>query len=210
MAHAQKPDFVFRRNGRVHLNRWGRQFSRLLAAELCASAVLMLETPCSKVVWRVPATHSISQFPFHFPSRALPCAITFRLDSTSFYTLPSLPSSKFLSLDCIKRRLTHEISFKFNHCSSADPTWPRGLRRGSAAAHLLRLWVRIQPEAWISLCCECCVLSGRGRSLVQRSPTQCGMSECDCESSIMGGPCPNGDWWAMVKKKNCMSSALWQ
>jgi len=23
MAHAQKPDFVFRRNGRVHLNRWG-------------------------------------------------------------------------------------------------------------------------------------------------------------------------------------------
>jgi len=23
MAHAQKPDFVFRRNGRVHLNRRG-------------------------------------------------------------------------------------------------------------------------------------------------------------------------------------------
>jgi len=34
MAHAQKPDFVFRRNGRVHLNRLGRQFSRLLAAEV--------------------------------------------------------------------------------------------------------------------------------------------------------------------------------
>ena len=32
MAHAQKPDFIFRRNGRVHLNRRGRQFSRLLAA----------------------------------------------------------------------------------------------------------------------------------------------------------------------------------
>ena len=31
MAHAQKPDFVFLRNGRVHLNRQGRQFSRLLA-----------------------------------------------------------------------------------------------------------------------------------------------------------------------------------
>jgi len=38
MAHAQKPDFIFPRNGRVHLNRWGRQFSRLLAAEVCASA----------------------------------------------------------------------------------------------------------------------------------------------------------------------------
>jgi len=23
MAHTQKPDFVFRRNGRVHLNQWG-------------------------------------------------------------------------------------------------------------------------------------------------------------------------------------------
>ena len=34
MAHAQKPDFVFRLNGRVHLNRQGRQFSRLLAAEV--------------------------------------------------------------------------------------------------------------------------------------------------------------------------------
>ena len=28
----------------------GRQFSRLLAAELCASAVVMLDTPCSEVV----------------------------------------------------------------------------------------------------------------------------------------------------------------
>ena len=50
MAHAQKPDFAFQRNGRVHLNRPGRQFSRLLASEVCASAVVMLDTPCSKVV----------------------------------------------------------------------------------------------------------------------------------------------------------------
>ena len=81
MAHAQKPDFFFRRNGRVHLNRRGRQFSRLLAAELCASTVVMLDTPCSEVVWRVLATHSIRQFPLHFPSRASPCAITFQLES---------------------------------------------------------------------------------------------------------------------------------
>ena len=70
MAHAQKPDFVFRRNGRVRLNRRRRQFSRLLAAEVCASAVVLLDTPCSEVVWRVLATHSIRQFPLHFPSRA--------------------------------------------------------------------------------------------------------------------------------------------
>ena len=32
------------------LNRQGRQFSRLLAAEVCASAVVMMDTPCSEVV----------------------------------------------------------------------------------------------------------------------------------------------------------------
>jgi hypothetical protein len=68
MAHAQKPDFVFRRNGRVNLNRRGRQFSRLLAAEVCTSAVVMVDKPCSEVVWRILATHSIRQFPLHFPS----------------------------------------------------------------------------------------------------------------------------------------------
>jgi len=83
MAHAQKPDFVFRQNGRVHLNRQGRPFSRLLAAEECASAVVMLDAPCSVVVWRILATHFIRQFPLHFPSRASPCAITFQLDSNA-------------------------------------------------------------------------------------------------------------------------------
>jgi len=81
VTHAQKPDFVFRRNGRVHLNWRGRQFSRLLAAEVCASAVVMLDTSCSEVVWSVLATHSIRQFPLQFPSLESPCAITFQLDS---------------------------------------------------------------------------------------------------------------------------------
>jgi len=35
---------------KVPLNRRGRQFSLLLAAEVCASAVVMLDTPCSEVV----------------------------------------------------------------------------------------------------------------------------------------------------------------
>jgi len=45
MAHAQKTDLVFQRNGRVHLNRRGRQFSRLLAAEVCSSAVGIHRVP---------------------------------------------------------------------------------------------------------------------------------------------------------------------
>ena len=40
--------------------------------------------------------------------------------------------------------------------------WPRGLWRRSSAARLLRSWVRIPPGAWMFVCCECCVLSGRG------------------------------------------------
>ena len=82
MAHAQKPDFVFRQNGRVLLIVRGRQFSRLLAAEVCAWEVVMFDPPCSEEVWRVLATHSIRQLPLHFPSRAWPCAITFHLDCT--------------------------------------------------------------------------------------------------------------------------------
>jgi hypothetical protein len=66
-AHVQKPDFVFWRNRRLHLNWWGPQFSRLLAAEVCPSAVVMLDTPCSEVVGRVLATHSIATFPFASP-----------------------------------------------------------------------------------------------------------------------------------------------
>jgi hypothetical protein len=40
--------------------------------------------------------------------------------------------------------------------------WPRGLTRRSVAARLLRLWVRIPLGARMFVCCECCVLSGRG------------------------------------------------
>jgi len=46
--------------------------------------------------------------------------------------------------------------------SDSRSQWSRGLRRRSAAARLLRSWVRIPPGAWILVCCECCVLSGRG------------------------------------------------
>jgi hypothetical protein len=60
MPHAQKPDFVFRRNGWVHL----RQFSRLLAAEVCASALVMLDTPRSEVVLEYWLPSPIASFPF--------------------------------------------------------------------------------------------------------------------------------------------------
>jgi hypothetical protein len=68
MAHAQKPDFVFRRNGRVHLNRREIQFSRLLAAEVCASALIMPDTPRSEVVWGYWLPTPFASFPFSSPT----------------------------------------------------------------------------------------------------------------------------------------------
>ena len=107
VAHAQRPDFVFRRNGRVRLNRWGRQFSRILAAEVCASAVVMLDTPCSEVEWMVLATHSIRQFPLHFPSCASPCAITFQLESTNSRPSNTTRIFKFYSKLHVSAMLNH-------------------------------------------------------------------------------------------------------
>jgi len=82
MAQAQKPNFVFRPNGRVHLNRpVGVSSVDYRQPRCAASAVVMLDTPCSEVVWRVLTTHCIRQFPLHFPSLGSPCAITFQLES---------------------------------------------------------------------------------------------------------------------------------
>ena len=60
----------------------GGQFSRLLAAEVCPSVVVMLDMPCSEAVWRVLATHSIRQFP---PSLPFPCVTLCHHISTGLY-----------------------------------------------------------------------------------------------------------------------------
>ena len=48
------------------------------------------------------------------------------------------------------------------HIYNRRSQWPHGLRCRSSAARLLRSWVRIPLGAWMFVCCECCVLSGRG------------------------------------------------
>jgi hypothetical protein len=50
-TRAVKPDFVFAAEETSPFkSAGGRQISRLLAAEVCASAVVMLDTACSEVV----------------------------------------------------------------------------------------------------------------------------------------------------------------
>jgi hypothetical protein len=87
---------------------------------------------------------------------------------------------------------------------------PRFIRHGSTAVNLLGLRVRITPGIWMSVSCECCVsvvccqlaVSASGWSLFQRSPTECGVSECDREVSIMKRPWPTRSFCAMEIKKS--------
>ena len=56
------------------------------------------------VAVRVLATHSIRQFPLHFPSRASPCATGFRTSSTSdrFTTTPFKITASYLMNERLK------------------------------------------------------------------------------------------------------------
>ena len=80
------------------------------------------------------------------------------------------------------------------------------LRRRSAAARLLRSWVRIPPGAWMFVCCECCVLSGRGLrdELITRPEGSYRLwcvVVCDVETSWMRRPWPRLGRSATKKKK---------
>ena len=106
------------------------------------------------------------------------------------------------------------LSSKFtvaNLVANYRSQWPRGLSRMSAAARLLRSWVRIPPGAWIFVCCECCVLSGRGLcdELIARPEESYRMwcvLVCDLETSWMRRPWPNGGCCAKNKQINLVAN----
>jgi hypothetical protein len=64
------------------------------------------------------------------------------------------------------RRLViiHASNRKLIHCTVLNTRrsqWPRGLRRRSIARSPAEIVVW-NPTGWMDVCCECCVLSGRG------------------------------------------------
>ena len=76
---------------------------------------------------------------------------------------------------------------------------------------LLRSWVRIPPGAWIFVCCECRVLSGRGLcdELITRpeeSQRLCCVVVCDLETSRMGAPYIYDISRLRVNKPSCVSN----
>jgi hypothetical protein len=60
----------------------------------------------------------------------------------------------------------------YNKSSAAYSNTPIPVAERSSAVHLLELWVQIPPVAWMSVSCECCMLSASGWSPVRRSPTE--------------------------------------
>jgi len=106
-----------------------------------------------------------------------------------------------VSTDCFVS-INMGIKLINNMCSRSQ--WPRNLRLGSVAARLLRLWVRIPLGVWMSLCFECCVLSGRGLcdGLIIRPEESYWLwcvAVCDLETSWMRRPWPTGGCWARCR-----------
>ena len=127
------------------------------------------------------------------------------LDSSHFW-LKIVHIERHIALHFIKN-CTERICIFFEDVSllRCRSQWPRSLSRRSAAARLLRLWVRIPPGAWMFVYCECFVLSDRGlcHQLITR-PEQswrlwC-VFVCDIETPWMRRPWPTGGCCAKKKK----------
>jgi len=91
--------------------------------------------------------------------------------------------------------------------------WPRGLRRRSAAARLLRLWVRIPPGGMdVCLLWVLCVV--RWRFLRRADHSSRGVLPTvmrrvyDLETSRIRGPWPAGGWGGAVASKTNKQTCL--
>ena len=82
MAHVKKPDFVFRQNGRVHLNRRGAS----VQSTTCSRGVRISDSNAGYTMFR--GSVKSTGYPLHspdspsLPSHASPRAIIFQLEST--------------------------------------------------------------------------------------------------------------------------------
>jgi len=91
-------------------------------------------------------------------------------------------------------------------CSILDTSrsqWPCSLRRVFMTAHLLGLWVWILLGygclSFVGVVCGLAEVSATGWSLIQRNPTEFGVSDCDHEASTMKRPWPTRGCHAMEK-----------
>ena len=134
----------------------------------------------------LPHSQQPASCPYADPDRSSPCShpaswrsililsphLRLGLSSGLFPSL-RFPHQKPLSTSyriCSKLTASRAANCYDKHCNifrmllpkASRSQWRKGLKRGSAAARLLQLRVWIPPGAWMSVSCECCVLSGRG------------------------------------------------
>jgi len=125
MAHAQKPDFVFRRNGRVHLNRQGRRFSRLL----CSRGVRISGSNAGYTKFR--GSMKGTGYPLHSTvssSLLLPCVTVCHHISTGLYLqTDTVRATKlwglWFSLSLFVERLSQNCGIQFitrDRCSGGE------------------------------------------------------------------------------------------
>ena len=122
------------------------------------------------------------------------------LEQTFIINIIIILCINYIIVICIN---THNAVINNNYSRSQ---WPRDLRRRSAAARLLRLWVRIRPGAWMFVCCECCMLSGRGLcdGLTTRPEDSYRLwcvAVCDLEKNLKNMEAIAQDWAASAIKK---------
>jgi len=109
-------------------------------------------------------------------------------------------------------RLCLQLGVGYN----APTMLPAGsLRRGSVAVRLLRLWVGIPLGAWISVSCECCVLTSSGLfvGLIIRPEESYRLCDarnvCDREAS-QGGTMSRNRVKVPQEKKSVMEISLYK
>ena len=121
-------------------------------------------------------THSFIYHPrcimFFFQYFCFPLSLSFHHCSILVFHSPTISSIINLATESnLNKTLPSPLTITLSRSTSTHYSttvvlglsrWPLFLRRGSAAARLLGLWVRIPPGASMPVSCECCVLSGRG------------------------------------------------
>jgi hypothetical protein len=119
--------------------------------------------------------------------------VSFNLTTTKRYFVNTLQRCLFSFKYSFKAVLIDQLTLLKLTCRFQ---WPRGLRRRSATARPLRWCVRIPPGTWKSVCCDCCVISGRGLcDELITWPEESYRLWCvvrDLETSWMRRPWPNG------------------
>ena len=122
---------------------------------VCVCAACVHVCVCTRVWCRQSMTLGHSTF-IHDQFSTLICLLY-----TDFRPHTQLMNEHFRLSHSGALKLNPELYFVSTKCQKGQFQWLCDLRHWSVTIHLLRLRVRILPGAWMSVCCECCVLSGR-------------------------------------------------